>query len=268
MTEIIPKIDYNKIAYAIEYYQGLGYEYIQVPWLIGREATYVTLPENKKAHDTFDGFLVGSAEQSYIQMMLDGTLNFGKYVTITPCFRNEQNKDKYHHTYFEKVELINYSENVSELDLIDVTYDAFNFFKKYLPVETISTEEGFDIVDKNNKIELGSYGIRKYDKYSWIYATGVAEPRLSQVLELYPKGYHLMDIPKSEYGTLDKITEEVLELRDAENQGVQLMKIQELSDMIGAIEGYLNNKFSDLTLDDLIKMKDVTKRAFESGMRK
>jgi hypothetical protein len=40
----------------------------------------------------------------------------------------------------------------------------------------------FDLICKG--IELGSYGIRKYNNHKWIYATGVAEPRLSQVCKL------------------------------------------------------------------------------------
>jgi hypothetical protein len=41
----------------------------------------------------------------------------------------------------------------------------------------------------------------------------------------------------------------------------------ELADLIGAIEAYTLNKHN-ITLDDVIKMKKATKRAFESGSRK
>lgn len=81
-------------------------------------------------------------------------------------------------------------------------------------------------------------------------------------------GYHLADIAKQEYGTIGKIQEEVLELQDAYAQGVKLMVLQELSDIIGAVEGYLEKDFPNITLDDLIKMNETTRRAFKSGHRK
>lgn len=43
------------------------------------------------------------------------------------------------------------------------------------------------------------------------------------------------------------------------------MVLQELSDMLGAIEAYVAKY--NITLIDLIIMKDATKRAFESGHR-
>lgn len=82
------------------------------------------------------------------------------------------------------------------------------------------------------------------------------------------KGYHLADIVKQDYGTIGKIQEEVLELKDAYDQGVKLMVLQELSDIIGAVEGYLEKDFPNITLDDLIKMNETTRRAFKSGHRK
>lgn len=80
-------------------------------------------------------------------------------------------------------------------------------------------------------------------------------------------GYHLIEPTRGEFGELSKIYEEIEEIQDAEAQGATLMLIQELSDTIGAIEGYLKKHHPSITLDDLIKMKDITKRAFESGQR-
>ena len=46
------------------------------------------------------------------------------------------------------------------------------------------------------------------------------------------------------------------------------MGLIELSDTLGAIESYLETRFKGtLTLDDLLTMKDATKRAFRSGRR-
>jgi hypothetical protein len=31
-----------------------------------------------------------------------------------------------------------------------------------------------------NDIEIGSYGMREYENFKWIYGTGMAEPRFSK----------------------------------------------------------------------------------------
>lgn len=77
--------------------------------------------------------------------------------------------------------------------------------------------------------------------------------------------YHLTEIPKGTYGEFSKINEEFLEATDALAQDNPLMVLQELSDMVGAIEAYVAKY--NITLIDLIVMKDATKRAFESGHR-
>ena len=78
-------------------------------------------------------------------------------------------------------------------------------------------------------------------------------------------GYHLTTIPKGVLGEYSKIQEEFLELTDAHNQENKVLEICELCDLIGAIELYAN-KFN-LKLDDLIKMKEANKKAFEDGTR-
>lgn len=45
------------------------------------------------------------------------------------------------------------------------------------------------------------------------------------------------------------------------------MIILELSDTIGAIELYLEKNHPSLSLNDLKKMSDLTRRSFESGER-
>jgi hypothetical protein len=81
-------------------------------------------------------------------------------------------------------------------------------------------------------------------------------------------GYHLTSIPRGTYGEISKVLEEVMELEDAENQGNQVMILLELSDIIGAIRGYLNKNYPNLSLTDLIVMADATQRAFVTGERK
>lgn len=80
-------------------------------------------------------------------------------------------------------------------------------------------------------------------------------------------GYHLREIPKGVVGESSKILEEVLELQDAEAQGAVVMALVELSDAVGAIEHYLRKHHPSITLDDLIIMSRITRRAFENGRR-
>lgn len=184
-------ISYRNIADAIEHYQDLGYEYVEVPWVVGDEALRATLPPFvQPLWETPRGHLVGSAEQSFLQMMMDNTLPPGKYVAVTPCFRDET-PDKTHQNWFLKVELINTADTSSDA-LEDLITDALVFFRglssnAYLeryPAELdpiTAHPYAYDILSLNG-IELGSYGIRQYKDHKWVYGTGCAEPRLSYVL--------------------------------------------------------------------------------------
>lgn len=80
-------------------------------------------------------------------------------------------------------------------------------------------------------------------------------------------GYHLKDIPRGTYGFLSKIKEEIIEIEDAVEQGCVIMELVELSDLYGAIEGYLAKNHPTVSMDDLKVMSAITKRAFESGGR-
>lgn len=81
-------------------------------------------------------------------------------------------------------------------------------------------------------------------------------------------GYHLTEIPKGALGRISKIQEELDELRDAMDQDCKVMALVELSDMIGAVQAYLDNHFPGFTVQDLITFSQITKRAFENGHRK
>lgn len=83
----------------------------------------------------------------------------------------------------------------------------------------------------------------------------------------FEPGYHVRNIEKADIGTAEKIREETEEFLDAVEQGVRLMALVELSDLVGAIEAYLEVEHPGFTLTDLCAMKDVTKRAFKNGHR-
>jgi hypothetical protein len=79
-------------------------------------------------------------------------------------------------------------------------------------------------------------------------------------------GYHLNEIPKGEYGFISKVIEECHEYQDALEQDCKLMADLELADIYGALESIVLRR--GLTMDDIIIMSDITKRAFRSGERK
>ena len=84
---------------------------------------------------------------------------------------------------------------------------------------------------------------------------------------LPPAGYHLRPIPRGKLGSISKIEEELAELKDAREQRCKLMELQELSDLYGATQAYLEHRFPGFTMQDLKHMAKITARAFECGER-
>lgn len=176
-------INYKLLNDSIEYFEQQGFQRIESPWTVSEYIENITKPIERQSmqlkHN--DKCLVGSGEQSFLYLYLKGFLPLGCYQTITPCYRYEA-FDDLHSKYFIKNELIK-TDVVNDQELIKVVQTAFGFFSKYLDCEIIQTTDGWDI--SYNNIELGSYGIRKCDFLTWIYATGCAEPRLSTVMNKY-----------------------------------------------------------------------------------
>lgn len=79
-------------------------------------------------------------------------------------------------------------------------------------------------------------------------------------------GYHTISIMRGEFGEFSKIIEEAIEAEDAYKTNNPVMLLQELSDLLGAIEGFTVAKYN-ITLDDLRVMTAVTKKVFEEGHR-
>ena len=185
-------INWSVVARAVAAYERLGFRYVEVPWIVRPECVTATLPPGKIGFDTYGGTLVGSAEQSFAQMMADGQLPYGRYVAASPCFRDEE--DETHQRTFFKVELICVlPQSLVQLEhgvarqatIIEMTNLALGFFRSVPGAEgasAVGTPEGYDI--ELNGLELGSYGYREFDGHYWVYGTGVAEPRLSMALAL------------------------------------------------------------------------------------
>lgn len=170
-------VDYSKISHAIEFYKGLGYKYIETPWIVSGEAKAITFGGEKEK--TPLGILVGSAEQGFLELMLQGKLSRRTpYVSAGPCFRFDDNgKSQDHLPYFFKVELFYLCDEVLGEDAINWSNLMVNDAKRYLGGWSVKTEDGVDLL--LGGVEIGSYGIRTYSNFTWAYGTGLAEPRHS-----------------------------------------------------------------------------------------
>src|SRR5690606_28044217 len=118
-------------------------------------------------------YMVASGEQSFLQMMLDGR-DLKRHICVTPCYRVEKYND-WNFPYFMKAELIN-AHDVDHGHLIHMITDAAAFFRQFAEVRIVVTGDmSYDIVTKDGRIELGSYGIREATinnkDYEWIYGT-------------------------------------------------------------------------------------------------
>ena len=102
------------------------------------------------------------------------------------------------------------------------------------------------------------------------FASHIETDRLWEyIADLLPRrpGYHLREIEKGVLGEPCKIREEAEELIDAFTQGSRVMELVELSDLLGAVEAFLDNRHPGYTRDDLRTFSAITKRAFQNGRR-
>jgi hypothetical protein len=186
------RIDWSLVGRAVDYYESAGFKYVEVPWVVDAATVMVTLPAGKRPmraschYDERDDLMfVGSAEQSFLQMMLDGKLAPGSYVTASPCFRDDE-VDELHFKDFFKVELIVVLNHMAPYEYVrSLAVEADVFFRRTgtLPAEhlrMVETPIGLDI--ELGGIEIGSYGARYYEGHHWVYGTGLAEPRFSQAM--------------------------------------------------------------------------------------
>lgn len=175
-------IRYDWIDRAIKFYQNRRYWYVpDAPWIVSDGPYHATKPEGSTDFSTFMGNLVASGEQSFLEMMQKGILGeSGLYVCCTPCFRDEIVYNALYRPYFLKVELICTFPTRPQTTIHSLLNDAMDFFTNDLKLkdcEKVETNDGYDIEYKG--VEIGSYGVRQWGDFEWIYGTGLAEPRTS-----------------------------------------------------------------------------------------
>lgn len=178
-------IDYALLNKSIEHYEEKGFKRIEAPWTVTEKVDDITKPKDRihfqLKHN--DKCLVASGEQSFLYLMIKGFLPEGKYQAITPCFRFEP-FDPYHTKYFMKNELI-ITNDVSPNQLQSLVSQALEFYQPHFKqkLDVVHTNEGIDIEIDGH--ELGSYGFRQHEYLKWIYGTGCAEPRMSNLIKKY-----------------------------------------------------------------------------------
>ena len=178
-------INYKLLQDSLDYYTLKGFSRIEVPWTVSEEINNLTKPKEvvplQLKHN--NKCLVGSAEQGFLSLVNKGFLMKGKYISLTPCFRDED-FTLLHTKYFMKSEIF-INDDVSDKTLKNLIGNAMGFFDGVLgdKVSLVPTDIGYDI--EYEGIELGSYGIRDFGFVRYIYGTSCAEPRLSRVKSLH-----------------------------------------------------------------------------------
>lgn len=181
--------DINVLYFFYNQYANNNYKYIDTPWLVSLESINLTLPKDKKVFPVLNSYLVGSAEQGFIELLKTNHLTDDKYMSFSPCFRDEGVYDDLHKPYFSKLEIFKITNKYSIL-LNDALKSINNYIshrglEKYNSVSIDNTEQGMDIL--LNDIEIGSYGNRNINiqnsDVTYSYGTGVAMPRFLQTLK-------------------------------------------------------------------------------------
>lgn len=177
-------IDWLLLAEANSFYANNGFQQIETPFAIPSYYHSFTKPHDNQTFVLNNGLfsnnsheLVGSAEQGFIYLLLNNLLESKKLQSITPCFRFDE-YDELHQPWFMKLELFQLSDNNE--DLFNIISIVKKFFEKHTSscVQLVNTGENMYDLEINN-IEVGSYGFRKVNDYTFIYATGLALPRFS-----------------------------------------------------------------------------------------
>ncbi len=146
--------------------------------MVGRDACFATLDvaSSVSAIKADQRFLVGSAEQGFLEMDLPP----GSYMSVSPCFRRGE-RDSIHQETFMKLEL--HQTDATSLDALHTMIEKCRaYFRSIAPglnIELVATEEGWDI--EMEGVEIGSYGRRTALGRTWLYGTGLALPRFTQV---------------------------------------------------------------------------------------
>ncbi len=180
------EINARPLARAQTFYKEKGFEVHPTPWLVEHDAYYATFPIHTKSRPWQAPncmYHVASAEQGFLQLLLDGHKLSGRFQSTTPCFRDEERYDAIHQPYFYKLEL--FSSYATAKEVSYMLHSAQKLLKNLgLDTKIVQMKDGsYDLLERASGIELGSYGIRKYQQHIWVYGTGIAMPRTEYCIE-------------------------------------------------------------------------------------
>lgn len=179
------RIFWAAVSAAVAHYASRGWRQVEVPWLVPPEVVAITCPRCERVMSVpGHGDLVGSAEQSFLHLDGSGRLGRGRFLAVTPCFRDEPVVDRLHLRAFLKVELYR-NDRGDGAALQEAIADAVALLRTLVPRHFLGierTDEGFDLTVGG--IEVGSYGIRRHAGLEWVCGTGLAEPRLSPAIAM------------------------------------------------------------------------------------
>ncbi|UTC29499.1 hypothetical protein BAMBUS_04200 [Brevundimonas phage vB_BpoS-Bambus] len=193
----MPRIDYALLGEALAFYEAEGYRYVETPWAVSKDTVDITCPNPEYAARVEGlGYLVGSAEQSFLHLDKDGAIGHGPMVACTPCFRLGDAEDDLHFPTFMKVELYDatYASDTGwKAMLADAHALALRLGAPEAALSQEKTDEGRDLMLAG--IEIGSFGLRRHGDHIWTYGTGLALPRFSQALERALEGRSTLQVP-------------------------------------------------------------------------
>ncbi|MEL7338878.1 MAG: hypothetical protein AAGM67_00225, partial [Bacteroidota bacterium] len=159
----------------------------------------------------------------------------------------------------DKIDLLN-----SDSDELDIASFSNGISERTLEFKTGWHPEilnmALDSLEREDLIKKDSL-----NKYHKVPPPFVHQP--TPELEAVITGYHKKQVQRGVLGEFSKIREEFEELEDAVEQDAKVLIQCELADLLGAIEFYIEQQFPGLTLDDIIKMKQMTRASFERGIR-
>lgn len=176
----------------IDYLESKNYELVDAPFYVDKDVSAFTRPEFKNdfhhGNDTSHCVYVASGEQSFLQLMKNGELTEGKYITLTPCVRDEYvaEMSDIKLKVFMKLEMISLTNSLDKAKVLlnEMLFEMINFYTDYFNVTILPLDEtNTDLLV--NDIEIGSYGIRNYNGQYYVFGTGIALPRFNKVFDKY-----------------------------------------------------------------------------------
>ena len=177
-------INYKLLSNAIDFFKYFEYQMVDVPWEVSSDSILKTVNTLDLAYPFNNQYLVGSAEQSFLELIKLKKLPENKNVmAVTPCFRNEL-ITPLHSKYFMKLELFSWSSKSYPESHLNVAKKFFQSVAGYnideVDVEGVPHWKGSDLY--LNNIEIGSYLKYNKDGIYWSCGTGLALPRFEQAL--------------------------------------------------------------------------------------